>query len=221
MNVGFFFVDRGGVDGVIGPIGAKALAASVRSVMPGVRVVQFTDEQTADVPGAHEVRRLPAEPLALLRLKHQAAVKGEWLFVDSDVIVQRDVRDVFTLKFDIALVNRQWPHLKAAAGFSERMPFNTGVVFSRSHKFWGKAYERLQTMPEGLQDWMGDQQVICDMVGSSRFKFWFLKGTRYNLPPSLEAEDDPLVRKAHIVHYKGPERKALLLARVRGAEPCA
>ena len=225
MTVGFFLVDTGSVDGALGVVCAAALVRSVRASMPGVAVVQFTDEQTAAVAGVNEVRRLPAEPMARLRMRHHAQAKGEWLFVDSDVLIQRDVRKVFAGPFDVALTTRNWKHLTPAEGFARRMPFNVGVVFSRTPGFWRAVYDRVLHMPEELQHWMGDQQAICDLVASGpKFTIAYLKGSKYNLPPALVDDADGLNQrlqaKASILHFKGLERKTLLLARIRKEGLC-
>lgn len=222
MTVGFFLVDNGSVDASLGFTCADALTASVHQSMPGVGVVQFTDERTDAVRDVDDVRRLPIEPLAVLRMRHHAAVSGEWLFVDSDVIVQRDVRDVFQQPFDVALTTRDWTHLKVAAGFSERMPYNVGVVFSRTRSFWKEALKRVALMEESARNWMGDQQAICDITRTSRYRIALLKGSRYNYPPALvpDADGEKQQRKAHIVHYKGSERKGLLLERIRRDKAC-
>lgn len=223
MNVGFFLVDTGSVDYACGVECAEGLIASVRASMPKVQVVHFTDEQTPMVEGADAVRRLPMEPMAMLRSRHQSQVSGEWLFVDSDVLIQRDVRDVFAQKFDIAVTTRDWPHLKAASGFTERMPFNIGVTFSRSPEFWASVCTRVGDMSDEWQHWMGDQQAVCDLLldKASRYRVAYLKGSRYNLPPSVDADPSSLSRrmerKASILHFKGLGRKSMMIDRLRGA----
>jgi hypothetical protein len=225
VTVGFFLVDTGTVESSCGLVCAEGLVQSVHATMPGVPAVQLTDERTPAVPGVQAVRRLPTAPMAVLRLAHQAAVTGAWLFVDSDVVIQRDVRDVFHQQFDVALTTRNWPHLKLAAGFSERMPFNVGVVFSRSQAFWRDAEALVRQMPDDLQHWMGDQQAICDLVATGRFTLALLKGTRYNLPPAADADRTPatekMERKAFIIHYKGVSRKTQMLARLKRDGACA
>lgn len=190
--------------------------------MPGVAVVQFTDEHTAAVHGVDAVCRGESEQMALMRFRHQAAVTGDWLFLDTDVIVQRDVRKVFDKTFDIAVTTRNWPHLRPVAGFSARMPFNAGVVFSRSSEFWAEAYRRLKHEVEQDKVFMGHQQVICDMVDSGQWEVHKLKGSRYNFPPYVDRrgnhDDHPseaMEANANIVHYKGLKRKPLLLERIR------
>lgn len=227
MNVGFFLVGTNSVDSSIGVVCAEALVRSVRQSMPKVPVVQLTDESTPAVAGVDEVRRLPTEPLALLRMRHQASVDGDWLFVDTDVYIQRDVRKVFAAPFDIALTTRNWPHLKVAAGFTERMPFNIGVVFSRCPAFWRDIYTRVQAMTPEWQEWMGDQQAVCDLASEHpTYHVAFLKGSSYNLPPAMPGDEDAvserMVAKASILHYKGASRKALMLEMIRrGDRPCA
>lgn len=221
MTVGFFLVDADPIEAALGVVCATALIESVHRVMPGVPVVQFTDEETPAVPGVDTVARLPAAPMAVLRMRHHGQVKGEWLFVDSDVVVQRDVRGVFDAPFDIAVTTRNWAHLRPAAGFTERMPFNVGVVFSRSRQFWRDVTNRLLRASRSQQQWMGDQQAICDLIPTGRYRVAYLKGSRYNFPPALESdpETDLMQHKAAILHYKGPQRKALLVARVREGRP--
>jgi lipopolysaccharide biosynthesis glycosyltransferase len=202
--------------------------ASVAATMPDVAVVQFTDEKTPPVDGAFEVIRGKRRPMALMRFWHQSQVKGDWLFVDTDVVFQRDVRSVFDQPFDIAVTVRDWPHLKRASGFAERMPFNAGVVFSRTRKFWSRAYKRLLEMPVELHDFMGHQQVICDLVTEKRFHVAYVKGSRYNCPPYIDGGKpggDPdlsaaMEQQAAILHYKGPVRKALMLDRLRSEGAC-
>lgn len=225
MTVGFYLVDTHSLDSAMGVVCADALIRSVRASMPGVRVVQFTDHETAAVRGVDDVHRLAAEPMARLRMRHQAAVQGEWLFVDTDVLIQRDVRHVFDQPFDVALTTRNWPHLKPAVGFSGRMPFNVGVVFSRCPAFWAEVYRRLGQRAADEQEWMGDQQTICDLVAAApTYAIAFLKGSRYNLPPAVENDRDGLSArmeaKASILHFKGAGRKALLLDRIRREAVC-
>lgn len=219
MNVGFFHVRAAAEADDSGYDCARMLVASVRRCMPYARIVHFTDLASPAVKGVDDVRRKPSEPMALLRMRHHAGVKGEWLFVDTDVIVQKStVRKVFAEEFDIAVTDRTWPHLKAAVGFTEAMPFNTGVMFSRCPHFWQDVYCRLRLLEPEKQQWMGDQEVICEIVGeeSPRYTIRHLRGHKYNFPPVIPGEaknDKTLEQDAYIVHYKGPKRKPLLMAR--------
>jgi len=187
--------------------------------------VHLTDEQSPALDGADEVIRRPRERMARLRMQHQANLTGEWLFLDADVLIQEDVRRVFDRPFDVAIADREWPHLKPAGGFTEAMPYNSGVMFSRCPRFWVEAYELLTALPKPEQTWMGDQMVICELIASRRFTVVELSGARYNFPPAVDPNDDlrlsaALEASAAIVHFKGPQRKPLMLSRIGEALPC-
>lgn len=230
MTVGFLFVESGDLSG---RICAEGFVRSVRRSMPGVPIVQFTDEHTAPVAGITDVRRAKREVLAVMRFRHQASVTGEWLFVDTDVLVQRDVRKVFRGTFHLAVTTRNWPHLTAAEGFTEKMPFNTGVVFSRSQKFWQEALAVLEASEIHDADFMGHQQIICDLVASGRYVIEQVKGSKFNCPPWVpgakgdadvdykKALSEEMVHQASIVHYKGAQRKQMMLDRVLAEAACA
>jgi hypothetical protein len=220
MNIGVYHIDAQTPDSEIGYLCAREMVKSAKARMPAVRIVHFTDLESPPIKGVDEVRRKPSEPMALLRMRHHAGVKGEWLFVDTDVIFQKPVHKVFREDFDIAVTTRNWPHLKVAVGFTERMPFNSGVMFSRCPAFWSEVYCRLRQSDRDLQEWMGDQEVICDLVTDpdTRYTFRHVKGSIYNFPPALpdDAVDSlALQADAAIVHYKGPRRKPLLLKRLK------
>lgn len=229
MKIGIYHVDTHTEASRDAYIWAKALVRSARAWMPDVPIVHFTDLASKAVKGVDAVRRKPSEPMALLRMRHQASVDGDWLFVDTDVIFQGAVAKVFKRAFDIAITTRTWPHLKVAVGFTERMPFNTGVVFSRCPHFWGEVYTRVRQLTPEQQEWMGDQEVICEMVDENdgRYDFGHLKGSIYNYPPVLPDANTEAMRReteaaARIVHYKGAGRKAMLLARIqRESRQCA
>lgn len=200
MKVGFFFKYQG-PRSLIYLTMAKALLESVRSSMPGVEVCQLTDEHSPALEGVDKVhRRSDKVPMAVLRMILQGNCTGEWLFVDPDIIIQKDVDHVFEQDFDVALTDRKGTSMEGTP-YAESMPYNLGVAFSRSPGFWHEVTRYLQTLPPRLQEWEGDQQVICAMV---RQKLWgkikILPGRIYNYPPSSPGED---VSHAAIVHYKG------------------
>lgn len=220
MNIGFFHVDTHSDASSDAYIYARAMLRSAKQCMPRVPVVMLTDLTSKAVKGVDDVRRKPLEPLALHRMRHHASVSGDWLFVDTDVIFQQPVTKVFkdNPDFDIAVTTREWSHLKVASGFSARMPFNTGVVFSRRPSFWQEAYCRLKWLSPELQQWMGDQEVIGDIVTdeSCGYRVKQLKGSKFNYPPATETvKPQNLEADAAIVHYKGPTRKPLLRQRIR------
>ncbi len=226
MTIGFYHIDQNTGASSQGYEYAQAMIRSAKAVMPEVPIVHFTDMTSAAVKGVSDVRRKPSEPMALLRMRHHAGVEGEWLFVDTDVIFQKPVTKVFRNKvFDIGLTTRNWTHLRPANGFTERMPFNVGVVFSRCPKFWAEVYTRLRKLEPELQEWMGDQEVIGIVARKRRYRIALVKGSRYNFPPQIPTKGDSakvMLESAAIVHYKGAVRKPMLLDRIRReAKRCA
>jgi hypothetical protein len=194
--------------------------------MKYTHVVQFTDMTTKPIKGVDAVRRKPSEPMGLLRMRHYAGVEGQGVFVDTDVLFQQPVKRVFRSDFDIAVTRRDWTHVRAARGFSERMPFNTGVVFSRCPHFWGEVYTRMRVLEPEQQEWMGEQQTINDVAADThRYHVRKLPGAVFNFPPEIPGEQPSsreLYAHASIVHYKGPKRKPLMLEHIKnGFRHCA
>lgn len=206
MTVGFFHV---GPAGSVHVRLAERLVASVRRVMPNVPIVQMTDSETPAIAGVFHVERREPRPIAIGTLEHFAACDGDWLLVDTDVIVQADVRHIFRHPFDIAVATREGTLRRREVGkkFMDRMPFNKGAVFSRSPAFWAAAAD-LRLQSEKAQAWMGDQQSMNTIIRSGAFKVITLP-SGYNYPPLTARED---VSRHQILHYKG-DRKPWMLER--------
>jgi lipopolysaccharide biosynthesis glycosyltransferase len=199
------------------------LVASLRNVMPSTRVVQLSDKVTAAVPGVDEVVRRDWDGVRLMtfRLEHYAALpEDQWLLLDTDMVVQADVSVVFELdrQFDVAMHRREstivrppaWEAFPELIGqdLASFMPYNTGVIFSRTAHFWSVARDRLAALEERYHRWFGDQVAVRMAVEGGGFRVLDLHPA-FNYTPQ-EASDD--VRRAYIVHYKGP-RKAWMQAR--------
>lgn len=187
---------------------ARILITSVRRTMPGVPIVHMTDETTEAIAGVDEMRRRPAGPVALSVLEHYAECAGDWMLVDTDVVVRRDVRDVFGLTFDIAVATREGTFKPSEVGtkFMRGMPFNKGVVFSKNPAFWSAAAAALRECSEKQQSWMGDQRAMNDIIATGRF-FVRVLTNDFNYPPKKRNED---LSDKYVLHYKGP-RKAWML----------
>lgn len=210
MNVGFYTVFR------VDPqhmLHAAALVRDVRAVMPDARqIVHFTDEVTGFVPGVWFAQRKPNGQMLERRLEHYADADYfyEWLFLDTDTSIRSDVGDVFQADFDVALTDRNWPHLPQAQEVMHTMPFNTGVAFSRCAAFWRDVLATWRKFPDDKRDWMSEQRAVYEVVRSGNYRVKILPGQIYNYPPA--SADDPNTEAA-IWHYKGPERKKWLTQR--------
>lgn len=188
---------------------AAQLIRSVRRTMPDAEIVHFTDEVTRAIVGVDRVLRLGGGPVALACVDaYAAAGPGDWLFVDTDVVVRQDVRDVWAQAFDIAVADRAGtmkPH-EPGSKFMALHPYNKGAVFSRSPAFWRAAAARLRTMPDYRQRWMGDQLAMNEEIASGQWSVAVLPN-RYNYPPRTPEED---VSDKAIVHFKGSRKKWVL-----------
>lgn len=175
----------------------------VRSVKEVLRcpVVQMSDLKTPEVAGVDRVQRIPfIRELMPYRFEHMIALgDAEVLFLDSDVIVRKDVSDVFANRFDVALTVR--PQRQRVP---LHMPYNTGVIFSRCQAFWQAALEYTLTLDATAQRWYADQYATAKIAGTDRFDVRELPCATYNWSP--ESKDD-VNENAKIIHYKGALRK--------------
>ena len=204
MTVGFYHVRR--EDSRSWPM-VDLMVRSVRQAMPGVPVMQFTTDRTARIADVDGLTIRPELPiaLALVEYKRFAANGEEWLFLDTDVIVQRDVRPVFAgIDFDVAVATRDGtmrPH-EIGSRFMARNPYNCGAVFSRSRDFWQDAYA-LAEQHIGRHAWGCDQEAMCAVIASNHYRVKVLPN-EYNYPPHTADED---ISGKSIVHYKGSRKR--------------
>jgi len=203
MRVGFYLVGSSPEYRYLGGLAAQV----AKQTMPGVKVVHFTDINSPRIPNVDEVKRMPKEcPMAVFRMRHHQT-PGDWLFIDVDVLVVKNVQNVFDEQFDIAIASR----LKndgAQHDYFAEMPHNMGVVFSRSPEFWAAAEKELLTYEPKMQEWMGDQLAVCRLIKRGGFDTRIVPGEDYNFAPnSLDAGGG-----ASILHFKGP-RKNFMAAR--------
>ena len=163
-------------------------------------IVHCTDMETEAFDFAAEVQRIDEQNIPKAKYRHLAQLKGDVLMLDYDIIVQKDVSDVFLRPFDIALTVR-----KAKQDKNEMLhlgsPHNTGVIFSRNQKFWEFCHERYLNYPSDV-GWMSGQNNIteCAHIFRKEFKIIELPGFLYNYTPKNQTED---LSERYIVHYKG------------------
>jgi hypothetical protein len=188
---------------------ADILVRSVRRTMPKVPVFQLTDETSPALSTIDGIIRKPKQPLPQLRSTLFASCTGDWLFVDTDIVFLSGVEHVFDVPFDIAVADRNWPHAPVAAVLKKMMPYNVGVIFSRSTEFWRDINLLCTLSPAHSDEWFGDQKAICDLIGTDKYKTFVLPGLEYNYPP-IDRHDP--AKGARIVHCKG-DRKEWMLCR--------
>jgi len=181
---------------------AKHLIISVRKTMPGVEIVHLTNGECPGASGVDSVLRIPGNvPMAIRRMRHHASLEGDWLLIDTDCVILKDVRHVFDDAFDIAVTDRKGSKWDGT-WYSELMPFNMGVTFSRSPQFWKAVLSELEKAPPKFQQWEGDQLMVGKL-----WKDWntkILPGRIYNFTP--EKREDSREHAA-ILHFKGSRKE--------------
>lgn len=183
---------------------AKKMVESVRAAMPGVRILQMTDDKSEHVVDWVQVLPYDGERLMTYRMRHLSAVDDHMLTLDTDVIVQSDLSPVMLKKFDVALTVRSEPIYFNGKNITPIMPYNTGVMFSKCPAFWRNCLEMLESAPEATQRWWGDQLAVKAVVDTGSYRVLALPVGKYNYTPSSAEED---VTDKLVVHYKGPKRK--------------
>lgn len=198
MKIGMYMIGNPQGHSAMGALATRV----AKHVMPGIEVWHFTDKTTPGIEGCNVSRKDRDVPMAVFRMQHHQ-VPGEWLFIDVDVLVTREVSNVFSDPFDIALAERvDGDGAKGKPGWDE-MPYNMGVVFSRSPEFWATVEKELKTYSPKQQEWMGDQLAVCRLLKDFNTKIlpcW------YNFPPFFEEQIAP------ITHYKGRRKTWMPLA---------
>lgn len=183
---------------------AKVMILSVRKHLPESQIVQLTDDKTPMLPGVDAMVQMPYDgDFGAWRLKHFAWFEGEVLHLDYDVIVNRDVSDVFKQDFDVALTKRSDNDKTVSPQINRLSPHNMGVVFSRNPDFWKRVYDHYMSVPE--RSWMWIQIATTEAAHflKDEFKVLELPGETYNYTPSSPLED---VSNKAIVHYKGDRK---------------
>lgn len=215
MNIGFFniFNGSGRFQQTQHLVMADMLIRSIRKVMPDVPIYQLTNGTSPQIMGVDHVRRIDQTlPMAVLCVEHYRRCEGDWLLLDTDILVQEDVRDVFNDSFDLAVADREGCLVDGESELDliKEMPYNIGVMFSRSSAFWQRVLETMIPMDDKKKHWMGNQYAACDVILSGEFAVKFIPGRRYNCPP-LNLEDR--CAEAAIIHFKGNMRKQMMLKR--------
>lgn len=192
---------------------AQIMIASVRRAMPGAWILQMTDMRTPIFDGVDESRRLqPDSPhLMVYRLRHLARLNGDYMILDTDTVVLKDVSRVWGTPFDVALTHRDKRIVSTSHGFTENdplMPYNTGVMFSRSQQFWKDALKVCDGLEDRHKQWFGDQVSIAAVVDSGRYDVAVLKCDKWNHTPANEHEP---TEGRNILHFKGDKKKRWML----------
>lgn len=193
------------------PTLAEIMVESVKRHMPTVPIIHMRDEHTPQIGDVTQIIPWDGERLMTYRLRHLAALpKGDVVTLDTDLIVQKDLRPVFHRPFAVALTKRKGPIYGGdGKDITEAMPYNAGVCFTKTPDFWRDCYAWIQEQSEALQTWYGDQYALKHFA--QKYDALDLDCGHWNYTPGTARED---VSAKAIVHYKG-NRKQWMVDRWR------
>jgi lipopolysaccharide biosynthesis glycosyltransferase len=180
---------------------ARIMVESARAF--GYDLIHMTDEETPAIDGCHVVR-IPWDKTRLMtyRLHHLAELAEPNLCVlDTDIIIRRDLSDVWALDFDVALTRRGVTLDTNGQDVAVAMPYNSGVMFCREPAFWAEAHMVCAGFPDKFQTWYGDQLAIKQAV--TGFELLELDVRSWNYSPRFEG-DYP--EQARVLHFKGKRK---------------
>jgi lipopolysaccharide biosynthesis glycosyltransferase len=182
------------------------MVESVLATHKGANIIQLTDESTPIIKGVSSVVRKPYNgQIMLFRMQHLADLRGEWITIDTDMIVKKDLSHVFDKDFDVALTRRYGVILDAnGTDIVKEMPYNCGLMFSRNHEFWKDCLKLMNVMTDDLKQWWGDQVAVKAMADS--YDVLELDCAEYNYTPKNADER----KDVYVYHFKG-QRKAWMM----------
>jgi hypothetical protein len=153
---------------------AEMMVQSARRILPESRIFQLSDIRTRRVKGVEAVIRgdwCTMEELKIANTGMQRQyMESEYfsentVFVDTDILFNRDVDHVFSADFHVGLTWRP--------GFP-RMPINYGVIFVKPSAaalvFWRELENFIRRMSPEYKRWYGGQMALATMLGYDRFK---------------------------------------------------
>lgn len=188
---------------------ARYFVKQARRVMPGVEICHLTDLESRAVPGVTVIRKAPQKSFTAT-LADAYALEGDWLFADTDAVIQQSVDDLFRdATWQIGLASRAGTFVdmtEEKSVFMQRMPFNTGIVYSRCPEFWHEVRHRILLLAPKDQQWYGMQLIVADVVDEGHYAVRILPNA-FNYPPRFPTDD---LSEKFVVHYKGPRKKWLL-----------
>ena len=205
---------------------------------PDCRKVILTDSDTRfELPTAVEVSRyeLDSSQMMYSRLAAQLDFvrsfdfRSHLILMDSDMLVNESLNELFSENFDLALSYREAPRLTKGI---EEMPINGGLIVIKDTgkepaiAFLERVLQEYQSAQlKKFRAWYGDQYALIEVVGRDRFfnrhndfleignaNLRLLPCEKWNFTPSEKAKRYTRRFKGKkIVHFRGSRKKFMLL----------
>jgi len=203
-----------------------------RHLDPGIEVVQSSDRNTPQVPGASRFKTMNLTPsIMVARLEAYAslAIDEPTLYLDADMLVMRsfdlpelqpnEVGVTLRLEQDDRLIHEQtseWRNFPEFRGkmLSEVMPYIYAFVYAGSEVLFMRQLVALRKAARRFHAWYGDQVSLKKELEGGRFTVRNFDGSIYNRTLATRMEYQELAASADapcIVHFKGPHAKETMI----------
>lgn len=188
---------------------ADRMVEGINQAMPGSEIYQMTDEATPAIRGTKQIRLPRGEDFIEFNYRHHTLIQGDFIRIDYDVLVQKDLSEVFEDDFDVGLTIRTDDDKATPANslLVQMYPHNFGVAFSKgAHTFWQEMYDAYMAIPH-RDGWMDACAATEVAYRTTKVKVKDYPCFKYNYTPVTQFED---LSDKYAVHYKGP-RKAWMV----------
>ena len=209
---------------------ADFLVKSIKKNHPNCRIIQISTEKDRDVIGVDEklIFNFKMSALMLNRLESQIKVMeyyGPTVFLDSDMLVNKNLNEVFNLlkKYDLIITGRKKNFYLQNTVFiyehnlsikfpeftnktiNEVMPYNGGFIGASNISVLKKLLEIYLSLPSHFHYWYGDQVALKKIYDAKKFKILVLDSNyNYSVKDLSNYE-----KKICIYHFKGRFKKLM------------
>ena len=209
---------------------ASILVKSIKKNNSNCRIIQISTEKDRDVIGVNEklVFDFKLATLMLSRLESQIKViehYGPTIFLDSDMLVNKDLNEVFNLlkKNDLIITERKknynlndtifiyghnisikFPEFSNKT-INEVMPYNGGFIGASNISALKKLLQIYSALPPRFHCWYGDQVALKTIYDSKEFKILVLD-SNYNCSVKDLSNYD---KNIFVYHFKGRFKKVI------------
>ncbi len=164
-------------------------------------IIHLTDMDAKPLEGVDQVWRKPwieGFPV-LLQFDHMAELDNKpTIYLDNDILVRGNLESAFVNDFDVALTLRTKVE-------DEEQPYNCGVMFSRSGKFFWSLRKRMEESP--IYKHM--HHIQAGVASEAKSGEWLVKElpcATWNYSPARAKHS---LFREKVLHYKG-DRKAYM-----------
>ena len=170
-------------------------------------VVMLTDKRAPEVPGCSEIHRYDGNlaELMMFRMEAYAAYNQPGVYVDTDMIIQRDLSPIMALDFDMAVTHRIGRDIPGPSddpvNITETMPYNGGMIFYKHPGIFPVMANLMRQLDPEMRNWWGDQIILAESV--KHVRTMMLPDDFYNLTYGPDRD----LSAAWVVHFKGGRKK--------------